>query len=190
MAKRTSKEVNRDIERLRKYWENYSGRIVSLKDFAERLNVSDGQLDYMFRRMKGESKEEVEQIKAQINPLTKMARELKNYKTLYFLTDTQMGINQTKKRGIFINPLSLNKVLEEGIFNPRKDDILYIVERCDGKILFRKFLVLKVETKKKNRKVSVLTICKFYFHEKDASISDLLYNGTFDGIDCYIMSKV
>lgn len=193
MAERTNKEVKKNIKRLRKLWKTYSGRIVSLEDFAQRLNVTEKQLNNIFKNMEAESNEEVEQIKAEIKPLTRKLEKLKNYKTFYLPTYTQLGIKQqnAKRRGIFIKPLSLHTILEDGICNPRKDDILYIAERYDRKIRFYKFLVLGVETRKKNRKVSVLVISKLFFSEEDEKdIRGLGYSETFDGIDYYIMSKI
>lgn len=185
--RRTRQEIERDIECIRKLTKRYSGDILSFKDLANKLAISEKQLEYTFKCM---DREESDSIKKKIRFLSETAKKLKNYTTLQFSTSTMLGINKKCTKGIFVNPTSLNYVLEEGLLNPRRDDILYIVEHYGGKIFFKKFLVLNVKVSRRCLKVSTIILFKDRFPE-DKGISEIFSsNSMFDGTDCYVMSRI
>lgn len=187
MARRTKEEIQNNIDFLRKH----SGRLISFTDTAERLGISLGQLDYTFECMKVNEagKQEVEDIKSKIKSLSYFSKNMKNYKTVKFQTDTQLGINSESKKkvGLFIDSLSKETILEEGFLRPRKDDILYIVEQEENKILFRKFLVLDVEIRNKNIKIYTLNFIKLDLAKGD--FLQQLSGYDISGVDMYILSK-
>lgn len=185
--RRTRQEIEQDIKCILKLTKRYSGDILSLKDLANKLAISEKQLEYTFECM---DREKSDSIKKKMRFLTETAKKFKNYKTLLFSTSTMLGMNKKCTKGIFINPTSINYVLEEGSLNPRRDDVLYIVEHSDGKIFFKKFLVLNVEVSGRCLKVKTMILFKEAFPE-DKGISEIFSsNSMFDGTDCYIMTRI
>lgn len=189
MAKRTKEEIQNNINFLRQY----SGRLTSFKDAAQRLGLTRTQLNYTFECMKMSEagKQDAEEIKSKIKKIAPYERNPKNYKTLEFPTDTQLGVNRKagKNVGLFIDSLYKANILEEGYLKPRKDDILYIVESNDeGDMLFSKFLVLNVEIKNKNFNVYTLNFMNLYFTE--ASFDKQLCGHDLEGTDLYVISRL
>ncbi len=188
MARRTKDEINRDAITVQKCTERILGDVLSFEDLAEKLNLTKMQLRYTFDCME---EEKSERIRSRLKVLSQRAKEIKNYKTLNFSTNTILGLNGKRTKGIFIDPSTLNQVLEEGAFVPRKDDILYVVEHYEGMISFKKSLVISVEVKRNCLKVEVLELIKERFPES-RSISEIavLNSGIFDGVDSYVLSKI
>lgn len=187
MARRTKDEIKRDAITVQECTKRISGDVLSFGDLAEKLNLTEKQLRYTFDCMEEETSE---RIKSRLKFLSQRANELKNYKTLRFSTKTMLGFNGKRTKGIFIDPSTLNQVLEEGALVPRKNDIIYVVEHYDEKIFFRKALVLSVEVRHNSLKVAVLELIKERFPES-RSISEIALNcSIFDGIDSYVLSKI
>lgn len=185
--KRTKDEIQKDISFLR----NYAERLISFEDAAERLGITLGQLDYTFECMKeSDGKQEVKEIKSRIRMLTNLAKHQKNYKVLCFPTSTKLGEKKksTKKSiGIYIDPMTKPTIMEEGTFEPKKDDILYVVEKEVNEILFGKFLVLDVKVHKNNIKVNALTLVKV--HLTEGNMFSQLAGYDLTGTDIYILSR-
>lgn len=188
MARRTKDEIKRDAITVQECTERISGDVLSFGDLAEKLNLTKKQLRYTFDCMEDETSE---RIKSRLKVLSQRGKELKNYKTLNFSTNTMLGLNVKRTKGIFIDPSTLNQILEEGALVPRKDDILYVVEHYDGKIFFKKSLVLSVEVKRNCLKVDVLELINQKFPDRK-SISEIagLNSSIFDGVDSYVLSKI
>lgn len=184
-GKRTRYEIARDIALVRKCTQRLSGEILSIRDVAENVGLSKSQLNYTFNCM---DKEEVWKIKNQLNFLEQVAKKTSSYVTLNFPKNTMLGIDDKHTKCLFIDSVSLNSILKKGKFNPRKDDIIYFIERRYGKIFFKKSLVLSVEVNRRALKVKVLTIIREKFPESKKNWEILLLNDMLDGIDCYVLS--
>ena len=94
--------------------------------------------------------------------------------------------------GLFIDPTSLDFILEQGAFNPRPFDIIYWVEkkitRNFCKVKYAKYLVLSVATQKSNKQISVIVLDCFECSEEEMEKKLEYYIS--DGIDRYIISRV
>lgn len=187
MARRTKEAIARDAVAVQKCTERISADVLSFKNLAENLNLTEKQLRYTFACMKSET---AEKIQSQLKYLSRKTKQLKNYKALKFSTKTMLGYNGKRTKVIIVDPSTLNQVLEEGAFTPRRNDIIYVVEHYDRKIFFRKSLVLSVEVKRNCLTVNVLELINLKFPET-RSISEIAtLVDIWDGMDSYVLSKV
>lgn len=190
MARRTKDKIKKDIIAVQECTNRISADVLSLEDLAKKLNLTKEQLRHTFRCME---KEKTEIIKSRLKFLSKKAKKLKNYKNENYLTNTRLGLNERHTRGIFVNPANLNQILEKGEFVPRKDDIIYVVEHYDGKIFFKKSLVLSVEVKQNCLRVATLELLNQKFPDSKSILEIAVSSNSnmlFDGIDSYVLSKI
>ncbi len=178
--KRTAEEIESAKQTIRKY----SGRIASMEDWADLLEITKSQLKYTFDSM---NPEEAKEIKRKTAHLNKMQKNLENWEKLCFSTDDKLGITCKKNRkvGKFIDPLTFPTILNEGTFSPRRYDILYVVEEANGHVYFRKYLVDSVSTKGSNFLIQALLIAK-----ANVKTEFLNFLEGFDGVDRYILSII
>lgn len=186
MARRTKDEIKRDAINVLECTKRISRDVLSFEDLAKKLNLTKKQLSYTLDSLDEETSE---RIKSRLNFLSQRAKELKNYKTLTFSTDTMLGFNGN--RGVFINPSTLNHVLEEGSLVPRENDIIYFVRHYDEKILFLKALVLSVKVRHNSLNVDVLGLIEERYLENQRIPEIASLNGSIlDGVDSYVLSKI
>lgn len=189
MTRRTKEAVKKDVITVQKCTERISADVLSLKDLAEKLNLTKNQLIYTFERMENETSK---RIQFRLKYLNQRAKQIKNYRTLNFPTKTTLGYNEKRTKAIFVDPSTLNTVLEEGAFTPKRNDIIYVVEHYDGKIFFKKSLVLSVSVKRNCLMVNVLELINQKFSD-NKSVSEIANSndiGIFEGIDSYVLSKI
>ncbi len=187
MARRTKEAIARDAVAVQKCTERISADVLSAEDLAEKLNLTKKQLRYTFECMESET---AERIQAQLKYFSRKTKQFKSYKTLQFSTKTTLGYNEKHTKVIVIDPSTMNRVLEEGAFTPKRNDIIYVVEHYDRKIFFKKSLVLSVEVKRNCLTVNVLELINQKFPE-NISIPEITSSvDIWDGIDSYVLSKV
>lgn len=185
MARRTKEAIRRDAVAVQKCTERISADVLSAKDLAEKLNLTKKQLRYTFECMESET---AERIQAQLKYLSRKTKQFESYKALKFSTRTMLGYNEKHTKLIVIDPSTMNRVLEEGAFTPKRNDVLYIVEHYDRKIFFKKSLVLDVEVKRNCLTVNVLELINQKFPE-NIRIPEIAVD-IWDGMDSYVLSKV
>ncbi len=199
MAKRrrTNQQIKADIQKLEEFWLKYRGRIISMAELAKTQGLSEAQLDYTLKVMKERSVEEAamaKEIKDSVNHLSKLTKTAAKQKDLFFSTSSKLGIkySPSKVSGLFIDPTSLDFILEQGAFNPRPFDIIYWIEkkitRNFCKVKYAKYLVLSVATQKSNKQISVIVLDCFECSEEEMEKKLEYYIS--DGIDRYIISRV
>lgn len=178
--KRTAEEIESAKQTIRKY----SGRIASMNDWADLLEITMSQLKYTFDSM---DPEEAKEIKRKTTHLNKMQKKLENWEKLCFSTDDKLGITykKNKKVGKFINPLTLSILLDEGALNPHPYDIMYIIEEANGHVYFNKYLINEVLVKGSNFIIQALVIAK-----ANVKTEFLNFLEGFDGVDRYILSII
>lgn len=188
MTRRTKEAIRRDAVAVQKCTERISADVLSSKDLAEKLNLTEKQLRYTFACMETET---AERIRSQLKYLSRKTKQVESYKALKFSTKTMLGYNRKRTKLIIIDPSTLSQVLEEGAFTPRRNDIIYVVEHYDDrKIFFKKALVLSVEVKHNCLTVNVLEVINLKFPES-RSISEIATSvDIWDGMDSYVLSKV